>query len=246
MNHSFVLLKIHTKGPFLHVSWRNVLTLENFHFLIQQLPKNILLGTKYSYLYQCSPQSKFQKISKIWDNEKNVISFHPGMTQNLKWIYFWIYNTCKIWIISFFAEILYLWHPWGHGCGLKMIFNTFLNCHPDIAQNCTTQWFMVRSTVKYPILIDEIKKSQKTTAPQWKRDFHKNTIYHPQGAQKVISISVISLYWPATSIHYSRIPILSSGKCRKRLTLLHPSIFNHRSSRKCSQVFLDLLWFWPT
>ena len=72
-----------------------------------------------------------------------------------------------------------------------MILDTFIHCHPDIAQNYKTRWFMVGFTVKYPILINEIKKSQKTTAPQWKIDFHKNGIYHPQSAQKAISISVI-------------------------------------------------------
>ena len=69
MNRSFVLLEIHKKGSSVHVSWRDVLTLENFHFLIQQLPKNILLGTKYSYLYQCSPQFKFQnqlRMFRVW------------------------------------------------------------------------------------------------------------------------------------------------------------------------------------
>ena len=155
------------------------------------------------------------------------------MTQNLKWIYFWIYNTCKILSFNFFAEILYLWHPWGCDCVLKMIFNTFLNGHPDIAQNCKTQWLMVRSTVKYPILIDEIEKSQKTTAPECKRDFYKNIIYHPHNARKVISISRISSYCPATSIHSSRIPILSLGDCTKWLLHFHPAfllIFHPQST----------------
>ena len=162
------------------------------------------------------------------------------MTQNLKWIYFWIHNTCKIWIILFFVEKLYLWHPWGHDCGLKMIFNTFHNCHPDIAQNCTTQWFMVRSIVKYPILIDEIKKSQKTTAPVWETDFHKKHIILPHNAQKVILISHISSYCPATSIHSSRISILSLGDCTKQLHHFHPAflhIFHPQIARRFSLIY---------
>ena len=50
---------------------------------------------------------------------------------------------------------------------------------------------MVRSTVKYPILIDEIKKSQKTTAPQWKRFSQKHHLSSTESSKSNFDFSYL-------------------------------------------------------